>query len=171
MTAPDGGRGGAGERLAQLSVLDRLVERPVDDEPHARDWAASVRQLKALVRRDLEWLLNTRRPPLAAMGGAPPEVRRSLWAYGLPDLTSLSADAPEDRAELLRAVQEAVDRFEPRLADVTVEILAGRASHDRDVRLRIAGLLRLDPSPERVVFDTRREAAGGDFRVGEAQGG
>ncbi|MEZ5395501.1 MAG: hypothetical protein R2724_22155 [Bryobacterales bacterium] len=46
------------------SLLDRLI----DLEPRNRDVrqepAKSLRQLKAGLRRDLEWLLNARRPPV-----------------------------------------------------------------------------------------------------------
>ena len=48
-----------------LSVLDRLTDNdpksPTVEAPLSR--AESVRALKAGVRRDLEWLLNTRRTP------------------------------------------------------------------------------------------------------------
>src|SRR5207302_1846366 len=50
------------ERTVQWSVLDRLI----DTDPHSPaepsfTWAQSVRELKRALRRDLEWLLNTRR--------------------------------------------------------------------------------------------------------------
>jgi type VI secretion system protein ImpF len=52
------------EARPQLSVLDRLL----DDEPKKREEvqptaAQTVRQLKDALRRDLEWLLNTRSYP------------------------------------------------------------------------------------------------------------
>ena len=54
------------ESVVTQSVLERLIDR----EPDAKQEAAptrsqSVRLLKASVRRDLEWLLNTRQNPEA----------------------------------------------------------------------------------------------------------
>ena len=49
------------------SLIDRLIDRDPRagaDPPTTR--AQSIRQLKAALRRDLEWLLNTRRNPDAA---------------------------------------------------------------------------------------------------------
>ena len=49
------------ERPVQQSVLDRLID---DDPGRTHEYPLtrmqSVRALKAAVRRDLEWLLNTR---------------------------------------------------------------------------------------------------------------
>jgi type VI secretion system protein ImpF len=55
------------EQSVSLSFLDRLIDldpKVASDGPPSR--AKSVRQLKASLRRDLEWLLNTRRRPDAA---------------------------------------------------------------------------------------------------------
>ena len=79
------------ERTVQRSVLDRLIDTDPDNasEP-ALTWAQSVRELKHAVRRDLEWLLNTRRIVTPAPEGWA-ELPRSLYHYGLPDITSLAA--------------------------------------------------------------------------------
>ena len=52
------------EQNVTQSVLERLIDREPDsptDPPST--YAQSVRQLKLSLRRDLEWLLNTRRTP------------------------------------------------------------------------------------------------------------
>ena len=67
------------EQTVTQSVLERLIDRdpePVTNPPPTR--AQSVRQLKASLRRDLEWLLNTRRTPEAA-GEEFPELAQSLY--------------------------------------------------------------------------------------------
>ena len=52
------------EQTVTQSVLERLIDRePGTDSDSAQTRAQSVRQLKAALRRDLEWLLNTRRTP------------------------------------------------------------------------------------------------------------
>ena len=85
------------EQTVTQSVLERLIDREPQiaaEPPLTR--AQSVRQLKASLRRDLEWLLNTRRTPEAA-GDEFQELERSLFNYGLPDLTSLSWESARDR--------------------------------------------------------------------------
>ena len=92
--------------------------------------AQSVRLLRASVRRDLEWLLNTRRTPAAA-DEAYPEVAKSVYNYGLPDLNALNWESSRDRTRLARAVQESLHVFEPRLRGIQVvplEPVAGRSA-------------------------------------------
>jgi type VI secretion system protein ImpF len=151
-----------------LSILDRLV----DDEPDVSLEAIptrtqSVRQLKDGLRRDLEWLLNTRRvavPPSEALK----EVNRSLYLYGLPDFTSYALNSPKDQAKLVRFLHTTVKLFEPRLANVKIVALEGPAGKTRTLRFRIDGLLIMDPAPEHVSFDTVLELTSGQYEVENA---
>src|SRR5208282_6533427 len=95
---------------------------PASDPYRSR--AASVRGLKAALRRDLEWLLNTRRNPLAAPESMV-ETSQSLFNYGLPDFSALSANAPKDRQKLLAELEHTISLFEPRLRNVRVVIVEG----------------------------------------------
>ena len=80
------------ERSVQQSLLDRLVDHdPRSSSEAPLTWAESVRQLKASLRHDLEWLLNTRRIPSPAPESLE-ELQRSLYHFGFPDITSLSRD-------------------------------------------------------------------------------
>jgi len=174
------------DRPVQESVLDRLTDSPLraDDlgprtpglgarpawhAATARD--QSMEALRDAVRRDLEWLLNTRRTPATAPEGLV-EVTRSVYHYGLPDATTLNPASPRDRELLLRRVEETISLFEPRLADVRVTVSPGgpTAVDSREVRFLIEGMLRVDPAPERVAFDTVLEPAGGGYQVREAFG-
>ena len=92
------------EQTVTQSVLERLIDRDPQASTEAPPTRAqSVRQLRASVRRDLEWLLNTRRTPEAAADDLP-EVARSLYNYGLPDLNALNWESSRDRTRLARAV-------------------------------------------------------------------
>ncbi len=154
------------ERTVQQPLLDRLI----DLEPRLRGEPAmtmvqSVRQLKASVRRDLEWLLNTRRiaDPLPDHLD---ETERSLYMYGLPDITSMSRDATGVRPKLLRQVERAIATFEPRLTRVRVSLVETEGeNHRRELRFLIEGTLRMDPNPEQVVFDTVLEFSSGEYQV------
>lgn len=152
------------ERTVGQSVLDRLLE----DDPSApragTPWARSVARLKASLLRDLEWLLNTRQTiePATALH---PEVQRSVYQFGLPDLTSSSAGSDAVRRRLMRQVEEAIQVFEPRLSRVRVVSAEDAPGGGREVRFVVEGLLQMEPEPERVTFDTVLETGSGTFRL------
>jgi len=146
------------------SVLDRLIDDRPDqsrDAPATRQ--TSLRLLKEAVRRDLEWLLNTRLTS-ESVSDELPEVSKSLASYGLPDLTSANVHDSDGRDDLRRAIEKAVTVFEPRLEGVEVE-LDRVVEGERSVRFRIEARLRVEPTPEPVVFDTMLQIGNGEFRV------
>jgi type VI secretion system protein ImpF len=154
------------ERTVQPSILDRLTDTDprVSADPRTT-YAESLRQFKAAVQRDLEWLLNTRR-------SAPPEtedydeLRKSVFNYGLADITSISRDSPSARSQLLRFVEDTLAQFEPRLTNVQISIgeLEGE-DHRRELRFVVEATLRLDPTPEQVMFDTVLQFSTGQIAV------
>ena len=149
------------DRPVQQSVLDRLIG---DDSEAYITRAQSVRDLKAAVRRDLEWLLNTRSiavPPDEALT----EVRSSVYIYGLGDITSISADDPKGRARLRNMIELAITVFEPRLEAAQVTETSAATRDSRQIRFSIQAILKLDPSPERVSFDTVFDVATGQYAV------
>jgi type VI secretion system protein ImpF len=146
------------------SVLDRLIDyEPEMSREAVSSRAKSLRQMKQSVRRDLEWLLNTRR-----MADDLPadlkEVANSLLAYGLPDFTAVNTKSPADQGRLRRALETAVTTFEPRLEDVSVTIVTMR-DLERVLRFRIDARLRIDPAPEPVSFDTLLQLGSGQYVV------
>jgi type VI secretion system protein ImpF len=149
------------DRVLRRSVLDRLVQ---SGEPEPRNWYDSVRALKRSVLRDIEWLLNTRRV-IDPAGDELPELKQSVYNYGLPDLTSLSTDSATARKQLLRQVESCIELFEPRLADVRVGEVVTEGEGGRHVRFQVEGMLRLHPDPEPISFDTILEAGTGRFSV------
>ena len=158
------------ERPVRPSVLDRLI----DDDPRSNvepplSRAQSVRSFKAALRRDLEWLLNARRV-ITPVPEECPELGRSVFTFGLPDITSMSKDSRESFERLARLIQSAIDVFEPRLGDVSVVLKEGDSKLLRDVHFVIDGILKLDPMPERVMFDTRQDEHGA-MKVQEGAGG
>jgi len=149
-----------------LSVLDRLTDNdpksPSGEAPLSR--AESVRALKQGVRRDLEWLLNTRRNP-DDPGLSRLETENSVYNYGLPDFSAYSIANPKDQTKLVKALQAAVKTFEPRLANVRILPLEITSTGLRTLRIRIEGLLLMDPAPEHISFDTMLQLTTGDFRI------
>ncbi len=155
-------------------LIDRLMDRDKDRDrdrsvlpsgaidPY-RSRSASVRGLKAALRRDLEWLLNTRRDPNAAPDSMP-ELSQSLFNYGLPDFSVLTVNSPKDRQQLLSEIERTVALFEPRLRNVRV-ILLEASGTSRAVRFQIEGSLQMDPSPEHISFDAELQVASGEYQI------
>jgi type VI secretion system protein ImpF len=147
----------------QLSVLDRLVDfepQVTSEAPASR--SKSLRQLKQALKRDLEWLLNTRRT--FSVPEELPDLAGSLLAYGLPDFSTMSVRNTEDQNDLVHALETTLKRFEPRLEDVVVS-LAAASPLERALRFRIEGRLKVDPVPEPVTFDTTLLLGSGNFAV------
>jgi len=156
---------GAGETTITISVLDRLIDvEPENRMENPLSRAQSVRLLKNSVRRDLEWLLNTRRIAELPDEGLK-EVNRSTYTYGLPDLSSVSVGSSGDRNRLVRNILATINLFEPRLANVRLVLVETPDSGKKDVRLRIEAMLRMDPVPEPISFDTVIELKSGSCHL------
>ncbi len=149
-------------------VLPALLDRLTDEEPTNRNEgrlprAQVVRALKKSLRRDLEWLLNTRRSIVEPEEWMK-EVQYSLHLYGLPDLTSYSLGASRDQSVLAHLLEEAIAKFEPRLSNVIVSMVP-IAGTNRVLKFQIEGILLIDTGPERIQFDTTLELASGSYTV------
>jgi type VI secretion system protein ImpF len=154
-----------GETTITVSVLDRLIDlEPGNRMENPLSRSQSVRLLKNAVRRDLEWLLNSRRicdPPDEGLK----ELNRSAYTYGLPDLSSLTMAASGDRNKLVKQILSTINLFEPRLANVRLVVVETPDSAKKDVRLRVEAMLRMDPVPEPISFDTVIELKSGNCRL------
>jgi type VI secretion system protein ImpF len=159
------------ERTVQPSLLDRLTDYEPKNSSESRvGYLESVRHFKRGLQRDLEWLLNTRRIPTPAPDELD-ELGRSVYHFGLPDLTSISRDSEEARDRLLRRVEDAIAIFEPRLTNVSIGVVEAEGEqHRRELRFHVEGTLLMDPTPEQVIFDTVLHFASGQYEV-EGAGG
>lgn len=150
-------------RSVEMLVTQSIVERLSTGE----DWPAtrtqSLRMLRESLKRDMEWLLNTRR---SVIDGSEQfeAVNRSVIQYGLIDTSSLSLSSTNDHKRLQQAVQQCIDDFEPRLQNTQVTLEADDLKR-RKLRFRIEGQIRLDPAPEEITFDTVLDLTSGEYSV------
>jgi len=148
-----------------LSVLDRLIDRDPktrsSEVPLSR--AQSLRELKGAIKRDLEWLLNTRKT-IEPSADTARETCRSVYHYGLADISSKSVLSSRDHADLVRDMESAIALFEPRLKRAKVRMEPVEGDY-RSLRFVIEGLLCMDPAPEPVRFDTVLELGKGVYEV------
>lgn len=146
------------------SILDRLLDFAPDitrEPPTSR--AKSLRELKQSVRRDLEWLLNTRNHS-DEIAASLEEVSKSLVIYGLADFTGQGVKSPGEQKKLVQSLEKAIRVFEPRLMDLRVS-LEPIDDIKRILHFRIEARLKVDPAPEPVMFDTVLQMGSGQFEI------
>lgn len=119
------------------------------------------------VVRDLEWLLNTRRIHVGP-GEGRPELERSVYQYGLVDITSRADGSAMSAAEIRREIEDTIRLFEPRLERVRVRVRDSDEEGSRAVRFVVEAMLKADPTPLPVAFDTRFEIGSRTFEVGSS---
>ena len=143
----------------QLSLLDRLIDENPGEQREVRSTASqSLAQVRRMVRRDLEALLNTRsrcrRWPQQLT-----EIDQSVVAYGLPDRAMSGMAGGDWRGRLRQAIEDSIRLYEPRLTGVTVALVEDTPGFERTIRFRIEATLRVDAIPETVTFDSQLESA------------
>jgi type VI secretion system protein ImpF len=146
------------------SIIDRLVDYEPDNPREApKSRSQSLKELKQSVRRDVEWLLNTRISHDNVPEGLE-EVCKSLAVYGLPDFVGMSSRDTEERKNLEKNIETALRIFEPRFMNLKVT-LQDLNRLERGVNFHIEANLRLEPTPEPIVFDTVLQVGSGDFEI------
>jgi type VI secretion system protein ImpF len=146
------------------SVLDRLLDfEPNESQEAPKTRSTSLRELRTSIRRDLEWLLNTRRH-VETLDDKLEETPKSVAFYGLPDFTGLAAKNQGEQIRLASEIEEALRIFEPRFLDLKVT-LEPLNNTDREMRFRIEARLNVEPAPEPIAFDTVLQLGSGDFQI------
>jgi len=145
------------------SVLDRLAQT---NPRYGGNLRIGFRDLLQAVRRDIEWVLNSKRLQLGELEEYP-EARRSILNYGLPDFSHYSGSSPADCQRICGLITQTLQRFEPRLAPGTIRVehLVEKEKTGTFTRFRIHGLLHVDPVKEPVIFDTEIEMESGSIQI------
>jgi type VI secretion system protein ImpF len=105
---------------ARVLLFDRLVDheprQPTEPQPRS---TLSRGELHASVRREVEWLLNTRCPiPVHDLD----DSTRSVVDYGVPDCSLLCPHSQTDHQRLEQLFSRTITAFEPRLQHVRVTV-------------------------------------------------
>lgn len=149
-----------------VSLLDRLVDLD-PRQPHepVQYRLMGLREIRALVVRDLERLLNSRQRILL-----PPseyrEVNNSVYVYGLRDF---SAENPQNRSamrKIRQEIEQTIAKFEPRLRNAKVQVEDAKDKR-RSLNFRITGILVVEPLSEPVAFDTFFDVKQGKYVISD----
>lgn len=139
------------EKRLLAPVLDRLLEtsRHTDfQRPHQ-----ILRQLREGVRRDLEFLFNTRFRCVSAPA-AHECLESSNINYGLPDLSTVNLSYADSRKRFCRDIERTILNFEPRIRSVKVTTQDNVDVEDPSIRFRVEAVLHVNPASEVIVFDS-----------------
>ena len=137
-----------------MSLLDRLLDERPDQQRDAPIAAAeAVGRLRRAVHRDLEALLNARRP-WRSVPTALRALRTSPVTFGLPDFTAGAYNDRRQREVLRAEIETTLRRFEPRLDEIRVHLTEDNSPLRATLMLRIEAVLLMDPVSEPITFDT-----------------
>lgn len=126
----------------------------------------TIQELKGVIGRDLEALLNTHREALFNITDGYQEVSCSLVTYGVPDFSKFDVRNPHDRNLVCTLLKELIIDFEPRLKNVNV-ILTQPGEHAQSLHFRLDALLEVHPAREQVVFDAVLQLATKAYQIKE----
>ncbi len=160
------------ERL-QPSLLDRLTDEAPDEQSESRSRRViSMNRLRALVKRDLAWLLNTGHMEALQDLSDYPEVQRSVLNYGMPDLSGAAVSGlSSDQIE--RMVKTAILTYEPRILTNSLDIRSVVSPENMNrnaIVFEIVGQLWAQPMPTELFLKTEMDLESGDVDVVDAAG-
>ncbi|MEE9423025.1 MAG: type VI secretion system baseplate subunit TssE [Gammaproteobacteria bacterium] len=138
---------------AQYSVLSASV--------------SSLKDIRACVKRDLDWLLNANQYEYQHELEPYPEVEKSVLNFGLPDLTGRTVSGVDMRS-MEQLLKESITAFEPRIIKKTlkVNVVINQKKFDYNaVVFEIEGLLWAEPEPLHLHLRTEFELEGGEVSV------
>lgn len=146
------------------SILDRLIDLAPGDRKDAPADRARLAGIRKSVRQDLEDLLNTRWRCSGQLDQMD-SLQASLANYGIPDFSGGNMQAAQDPDVVFEAIEHAIERFEPRLMNVSIRPLQQGQSGDRTLRFQIDATLYVEPLQERVRFNSALDPSTGKISV------
>ena len=153
----------AGDELTP-SILSRLIDQSPGTEREGPASRPKLADIRRAVRQDLEDLLNTRWSGSKALEQME-SLHSSLANYGIPDFLGANLQAAQDPDQIFRAIEHAIEEFEPRLKNVHIKPSDAGQSVDRTLRFQIDAVLYVESLRERVRFNSTLDTASGKISV------
>ena len=147
----------------EILVTQSLVDRLTDRDPWPETRSSSIAMYRESLKRDVEWLLNTRQPVIEELTSFP-ATTNSVLNFGLPDIHSFGS-AQNKRAEnLARALEGCIRLFEPRIRQPRVLIIPSDPLM-RSLKFQVEGVVVYEDMEEEIKFDTVLELISGEYEV------
>lgn len=136
-------------KVARAPLFDRLADSAPATSYEPDPFRALDRdQLIRSVAREVSLLLNTRCPVSV---DALKIRKRGTLDYGIPDLSYFRPRDPGSEAELARILVSTIEAYEPRLANVHVEIANISRDHNT-MTVQVDGMLIVGREREPLSF-------------------
>jgi len=148
---------------SEVPITQSLIDRLVDRQPWPETRTASINMYRESLKRDVEWLLNTRQPVIPELESFP-ATAESVLNYGLPDIHSFDGSAGKDQNVLTLALEKCIRTFEPRITQPRV-FLTRTDLLSRSLRFHIEGQVVYENMDEEIKFDTVLELISGAYEV------
>ena len=148
---------------AEILITQSLVDRLANVEKWPTTRTESESMYRKSLRRDVEWLLNTRQPLLPELE-AYPVAASSVVNYGLPCIEGFNGSDGRDQNALTASLLKTIRTFEPRIKQPRVYMLRTEAT-SRSLRFHIEGQIAFENMQEQIAFDTVYELISREFEV------
>jgi type VI secretion system protein ImpF len=148
---------------SEVLITQSLIDRLVDQEQWPETRAASIIMYRESLKRDVEWLLNTRQPVIPELEFYP-ATAASVLNYGLPDIHSFDGSAGKEQNVLTVALEKCIRTFEPRINQPRV-FLTRTDLLSRSLKFHIEGQIKYENMDEEITFDTVLEMISGEYEV------
>jgi type VI secretion system protein ImpF len=150
--------------MARASLIDRLIDRNPRSQWEAPPFRTLSREeLKESVRRDLEWLLNTR---TSLPGSLLDDKDLTVIDYGIPDFGFYSPANPDHQKLLAQRIRRSISVFEPRLQKVQVTV-EPEMPDEKTLVIHIDAVLVVELFREPVSFQTVLQGQTGRLEIHE----
>ncbi len=148
---------------SEILITQSLIDRLVDHEQWPETRASSISMYRESIKRDLEWLLNTRQPVIPELESYP-ATAASVLNYGLPDIHSFDGSTGKEQNALTVALEKCIRTFEPRISQPRV-YLTRSDQLSRSLKFHIEGQVFYENMNEEIKFDTVLELISGEYEV------
>ncbi|HJO94744.1 MAG TPA: GPW/gp25 family protein [Victivallales bacterium] len=166
----------------QNRILPDLIGRLTDDHTAAKsescsEWDTSVKAYKAVVLRDLIWLLNTNVTFTEDELEGFEYVKNSTLAFGMNSLAGMTYN-DNNRRIIVQEIRNTISKFERRIDSATLKVDMTQDSGDTSgfaanhkIKIRISGALLPLQMAEKIYLKTEIDVETGKFElVNEAKG-
>ena len=150
-------------------IFDRLLDFPVNGASGGTVPRIAIEDMKDMVARDLEAMLNTRNVTPDRWLKNYPECSRSIITYGLSDFAGRSLTSPDDRAYICTCLENAIAAHEPRLHDVKATLAVdGRTTNC--LHFAIQAMLVVSSTQAPVSFDAVLQTSSLHYTINKERG-
>lgn len=153
----------------QPSLLDRLTDLEPEKGTESRDSRViNLTRLREIIRRDLSWLLNSGNLEGEVDFQRYPNSANSVLNYGIRDVSGDYSTV--DRAfRIQSAIRKAVEHFEPRIDEGTLEVLIqeGDTSRASTIRFGIHAEMWAEPVPIELYLRSEVDVTTGHVELKE----